>query len=66
MGVLLAQNITRKIDQLIVYAFRFFNSAEHNYSTTKIEALTMVELHYISLGIICWEINLCFVLIIWF
>jgi hypothetical protein len=42
MGVLLAHNITGKNDQPLIYAYRFFNSVEHNYNTTKRKALVMV------------------------
>jgi branched-subunit amino acid transport protein AzlD len=42
VGVLLAHNIIGKNDQLIVYASRLLNSAEHNYGTTEREALAMV------------------------
>jgi hypothetical protein len=42
MGVMLFQNVTRKNDQPIVYASRPLNIVEHNYNTTKIEALAMV------------------------
>ncbi len=60
MGALLAQNIRGKSDQPIVYASRLLNSAKQNYSITKRKALAMVfALH------ICWEISLCFMLIIW-
>jgi len=34
--------MTRKSDELVMYASRFFNSAKQNYNVTKIEALTMV------------------------
>jgi hypothetical protein len=37
---MLAQNFIKKCNQLIVYAFRLFNHAERNYTTTKREALT--------------------------
>jgi hypothetical protein len=40
MGAL--HNITRKNDQLIVYASKLFNSVEQNYSTIEREALAMV------------------------
>jgi hypothetical protein len=42
VGVLLAQNVTRKNDQPVVYASRLFNSTKQNYNTTKQEALTIV------------------------
>jgi hypothetical protein len=42
MGALLAQNITRKNDQLVLYASRLFNSAEQNYSTIEREALVTI------------------------
>jgi len=35
VGALLTQNITGKINQLIVYASRLFNSGKQNYSTTE-------------------------------
>ncbi len=37
-----SQNAIRKSDQPIVYAYKFFNSTKHNYSTTKKEALTLI------------------------
>jgi len=42
MGDMLSLNITRKSDKPIVYAFRFLNRIEQNYSTTKREASVMV------------------------
>ncbi len=39
---MLAQNLTRKHDQLIVYAFRLLNNVEKNYITIEHEALAMV------------------------
>ncbi len=42
MWATLSQNVTRKIDQLIVYASRLLNIVEQNYNTTKKEVLTMV------------------------
>jgi hypothetical protein len=38
----LAQNPTNKINQLVMYSSRLFNSIEGNYTTTKREALTIV------------------------
>ncbi len=65
MGALLAQNVRGKSDQPVVYASRLTNSAKQNYTTTKRKALAMVFALHISLNIICWEISLCFMLIIW-
>jgi len=46
IGVMLSQILIRKNDQLVVYAFKLLNKAEHNYSTTKREALiTIFALH---------------------
>ncbi len=42
MGALLAQNITCKSDQPLVYASKLFDSVEHNCNTTKKEALVKV------------------------
>jgi len=42
MGATFFQNVTRKIDQLIVYASRLLNRMEQNYNTTKRKVLTMV------------------------
>jgi len=42
MWATLSQNVTRKTDQLIVYASRLLNIVEQNYSTTKKEVLAMV------------------------
>jgi hypothetical protein len=42
IGALLAQNLTDKYDQPIVYAFRLLNKEKHNYTTIEIEALAMV------------------------
>ncbi len=42
VGGMLFHNLIGKKDQLVAYAFRLFNIVEHNYSTTKREALTMV------------------------
>jgi hypothetical protein len=41
VGAMLFQNVTGKSDQPIVYASRPLNRAEHNYNTTKMEALAM-------------------------
>jgi hypothetical protein len=65
MGALLAQNTIGKSDQPIVYVSRLLNNAKQNYSTTKRKALAMVFAFHICLDIICWEISLCFMLIIW-
>jgi hypothetical protein len=40
MGAL--HNITRKNDQLVVYASKLLNKVEQNYSTIEREALAMV------------------------
>ncbi len=42
VGAILVQNPIGKIDQLVMYSSRLFNSAERNYITTKREALAMV------------------------
>jgi hypothetical protein len=42
VGAMLSQYVTRKSDQLIVYASRLLNKVEQNNSTTKREVLTMV------------------------
>jgi len=42
MGTLLTHNIIGKNDQLVMYAYKFFNNVEQNNSTTKNEALVMV------------------------
>ncbi len=42
VGVMLFQNLTKKSDQLVVYAFRPMNKAKLNYSTIEKEALVMV------------------------
>jgi len=42
MCPMLSQNVTRKNDQPIVYAFRLLNKTKHNYNTTKKKALAMV------------------------
>jgi hypothetical protein len=42
IGGLLIQNIIRKSDQPIVYAYRLFNSAKENYWTIERKALAMV------------------------
>ena len=52
VGVMLAQNHTRKMDQPIAYASRLLSKAEKNYTTTEKEALAMVYavnkfLHYL-------------------
>jgi hypothetical protein len=42
VGAMLAHNPTNKYDQPIIYAYRMFNKAEHNYIITEREALIMV------------------------
>jgi hypothetical protein len=42
MGAMLAQNVTRNSDQLVVYVYRLLNKTKQNYSTTKRETLIMV------------------------
>jgi hypothetical protein len=42
VGAILFHNLTRKNDQLVVHASRLLNIIEHNYSTTKREALIMI------------------------
>jgi hypothetical protein len=64
VGALLTQNVRRKSDKLILYASRLFNSAKQNYSITK-KNLNLVFTLHIDLSIICWEISLCFMVIIW-
>jgi hypothetical protein len=64
VGALLTQNVRRKSDKLIFYASRLFNSAKQNYSITK-KNLNLVFTLHIDLSIICWEISLCFMVIIW-
>ncbi len=39
---MLSQNLTRKTDQLVMYASRLLNRAKQNYNTIKKEALVMV------------------------
>jgi hypothetical protein len=39
---LLAQNLTNKYDQPIIYAFKLLNKAKQNYTTIERKALTMV------------------------
>ncbi len=34
VGAMLSQNVTRKSDQPIVYAFKLLNRIKQNYSTT--------------------------------
>ncbi len=63
VGAMLAQNLTRKHDQPIVYASRILNNVENNYSTIEHEALAMVFALYNSTF---WVTSLCFILIIWF
>jgi len=42
MGAIFSQNVTRKTDQLIVYASRLLNRMEQNYNRTKRKVLIMV------------------------
>jgi len=42
IGVILAQNSTCQIDQLVMYSLRFFNYVEWNYTTIERKALVMV------------------------
>ncbi len=42
MGAVLSQNVTRKSDQSIVYAFRHLNKVKQYYSTIERKALAMV------------------------
>ncbi len=42
VGVMLFQILIGKSDQLVVYASRLLNRAEHNYSTTEREALITI------------------------
>jgi hypothetical protein len=42
ISIMLAQNPTRKCNQLIVYASQLLNNAKKNYTTMKKEALAMV------------------------
>jgi hypothetical protein len=42
IGAILAQNPIGKIDQLVMYSSKLFNSTRKNYTTAKIKALTMV------------------------
>jgi hypothetical protein len=42
LGVMLSQNLIRKSDQPMVYAFRFWNRAKHNYNTIERKVLAMV------------------------
>jgi hypothetical protein len=42
IGVMLAQNLIRKHDQHVVYAFRLLNNVKRNYNTIECEALAMV------------------------
>jgi hypothetical protein len=39
--VMLAQNLIRKCDQPIAYAYRLLNNVEKNYTITEREAFTM-------------------------
>jgi hypothetical protein len=41
IGVMPSQNLTRKSDQLVVYASRLLNITYQNYNTIEREALTM-------------------------
>ncbi len=42
VGAMLAHNPIGKYDQPIVYASRLLNKVEHNYITTKREALAVI------------------------
>ncbi len=42
VGVMLFQNLTRKSDQLVVYAYRLLSIIKHNYNTIDKKVLTMV------------------------
>jgi hypothetical protein len=42
VGVMLAQNLTKKCDQPIVYMFQLLNSVEKNYTTSERKVLVMV------------------------
>jgi hypothetical protein len=42
IGIMLFHNLTRKSDQLVVYASRLLNKIEQNYSTTKRKVLVLV------------------------
>jgi hypothetical protein len=41
VGAMLSQNVIGESDQLILYASKLMNKIEHNYNTTKWEALGM-------------------------
>ncbi len=63
IGAILAQNLTSKFDQLVMYASKLLNSVEKNYIIIKREALAMVyalhkNKHYLLS-------NMCFMLITW-
>jgi hypothetical protein len=42
VGAMLAQNLTRKHDQFIIYAARLLNNVKHDYNYIEHEALAMV------------------------
>jgi hypothetical protein len=42
VGAMLVQNLTKKCNQLIVYASQLLDNTKQNYTTTKREAFTMV------------------------
>ncbi len=42
IGVIFTQNLTRKYNQPIIYAFRLLNKAKKNYITTERKTLVMV------------------------
>ncbi len=42
VGAMLSQNVTRKGDQPIVYAFKLLNKTKQNYNTIEKEVLAMV------------------------
>ncbi len=59
IGAILTQDLIRKHDQPIVYAFRQLNIIECNFSTTRHEALAMVfALHNFKHYLL--GISLCF------
>ncbi len=42
VGTMLSQNLTRKSDQLVVYASKLLNIVEYNYNTIEREALAII------------------------
>ncbi len=68
MGVMLSQNVTRKIDQPLMYVSRLLNKVQHNYSTTEKKKKKRLQQWFFfctSSNIICQAINLSFMQIIW-